>query len=39
MPEPRTCHLPTKTALVCIGIEAFDADIAISNINELGGRQ
>ncbi len=48
MPEPRTCHLPHSTALVCIGVdrpgqpEALQhhrADIVISNMTELGGQR
>ncbi len=47
MPEPRTCHLPHSTALVCIDIDRLgqpealqhhSADIVISDMTELGGR-
>lgn len=39
MPEPRTCHLPKSTALVCIGIDCLGVDIVVSDITELGGRR
>jgi hypothetical protein len=48
MLEPRTCHLPTSTALFCIGSEHLDLaevlqrhypDIVVSNSTELGGRR
>jgi hypothetical protein len=48
MPEPCTCHLPQSTALVCIGVDRLrhaealqcrGADIVVSSITELGGRQ
>jgi len=48
MPEPRTCHLPQSTALVCIGVDRLrhaealqrrGADIVVSSITELGGRR
>ena len=48
MPEPRTCHLPHSTALVCIDIDRLGqpealqhhrVDIVISDMTELGGRR
>jgi hypothetical protein len=46
MPEPRTCHLPDITALLCIGLKRLDqagarrqgSDIIVSDITEVGGR-
>lgn len=46
MPEPRTCHLPSITALFCIGLKRLGqaearrqgSDIIVSDITELGGR-
>ncbi len=48
MPEPRTFHLPTNTALFCICVQRLDQtkalqrhcpDIVISNRTGLGGRR
>ena len=48
MPEPRACHLPHSTALVCIDVDRLrhaealqrrGADIVVSGITELGGRR
>jgi hypothetical protein len=46
MPEPCTCHLPSMTALFCIGLKRLGQagarrqgpDITVSDITELGGR-
>ena len=48
MAEPRTCPLPSMTALFCTGVDCsgqaeglqrHGADIVVSNITELGGRR
>jgi len=48
MPEPRTCHLPTNTALFCTCVQRLDQskalqrhcpDIVVSNRTELEGRR
>jgi hypothetical protein len=48
MPEPRTCHLPTNTALFCTRVQRLDQakalqrhcpDIVVSTRTELGGRR
>ncbi len=48
MPEPRTCHLSTNTALFCIGVQCLGPvealqlhcpDIVVSNRTELEGRR
>ncbi len=48
MPEPRTCHLPHSTALVCIDtdrlgqpevLQRHSADIVVSDMTERGGRR
>ncbi len=48
MPEPRTCHLPTNTALFCTCVQRLGLvealqrhcpDIVVSTRTELGGRR
>ena len=48
MPEPRTCHLSTNTALFCTSVQRLDQskalerhcpDIVVSNRTELEGRR
>ncbi len=48
MPEPRTYHVPTNTALFCTGVQGLGPvealqrhcpDIVVSNRTELGGRR
>lgn len=36
MLEPRTCYLLKSTALFCLGIDLFGAEIVIVDIVELG---
>ncbi len=38
MPEPRTCPLPTITALFYIGVDRLGSHIVVFAMTELGGR-